>query len=146
MPSTCQRDEGHEKVWATFVCNDLHTFCDVTNFSSGVFEHRLKREADRRSKGWASLISSEFTDRPHPLVLNYTKKLNKKKKSHLRCRCLLILWKQQSSEPLNRWQRHPQTTRTDKDNKQHSAADGRFYLAAVEGGWWWWWGGTSCTG
>lgn len=61
------------------MCNDLHTFCDVTNFSSGVFEHRLKREADIRSKGWASLISSEFTDRPHPLVLNYTKKLNKKK-------------------------------------------------------------------
>lgn len=69
----------------------------------------------------------------------------KKKKSHLRCRCSLILWKQQSSEPLNRWQQHPWTTgRTKATNNRRPPPAGFIWLQS--GGLLMWGGWTSCTG
>lgn len=94
-----------------------------------------------------SFLVSESSDSQRPLDLNDRKNIIKINKSHLRCRCSLISWKQQSSEPLNRWQQHPWTTgRTKTTNNRGPLMAGFIWLRSgglLLGGWRGW---TSCTG
>lgn len=82
----------HRGRWQAATSVWISTHYNVNNLSSGIFEHTLLEKWKKRmNKACGFVISSKWV-----LKIWWIKK---KKSSHLRCRCSLILWKLQSSEP-----------------------------------------------